>query len=81
LSEAPTPENPYAKFKSVLRTLPVGASDVALEVTGEPAMVADPADRSLDDPARQHDEAALVAAASNLRLSPPASLHGSRHGP
>ena len=43
-------------------------------------MVADPADRLLDDPAlREHDEAMLVAAADDLHLPRPGSLHGSRH--
>ena len=38
-----------------------------LEVAGQTAVVADPAQRPFDDPAlRQHDEAVLVAAADDL---------------
>lgn len=51
-----------------------------LEVTRQPAMVADPADRALDDPPfGQHDEAMLVAASDDLHLPWPGSLHGCGH--
>ena len=51
-----------------------------LEVTREPAMVADPANRALDDPALgQHDEAMLVTAADDLHLPWPGSCHGCGH--
>ena len=43
-------------------------------------MVADPADRALDDPPfGQHDEATLVAASDDLHLPWPGSLHGCGH--
>lgn len=43
-------------------------------------MVADPADRALDDPPLwQHDEAVLVASSDDLRLPWPGARHGGRH--
>ena len=43
-------------------------------------MVADPANRALDDPAlRQHDEAMLVATSDDLYLPWPGSCHGCGH--
>ena len=51
-----------------------------LEVTRQPAMVADPANRALDDPALgQHDEAMLVATSDDLYLPWPGSCHGCGH--
>ena len=51
-----------------------------LEVTRQPAMVADPADRALDDPPLgQHDKAMLVAAADDLHLPRPGSRHRCSH--
>jgi hypothetical protein len=53
---------------------------VSLEVACQPAMVTDPADRALDDPAlRQHREPMLVAAADDLQLPAPGPLHGGGH--
>ena len=50
------------------------APDVSLEVTRQRAMVADPANRALDDPMLgQHDEAMLVTAADDLYLPRPES--------
>lgn len=43
-------------------------------------MVADPADRALDDPSLgQHDKAMLVAASDDLHFPWPGSLHGCGH--
>ena len=51
-----------------------------LEVTRQPAMVANPADCALDDPSLwQHDEAMLVAASDDLHLPWPGSRHGCGH--
>jgi hypothetical protein len=50
------------------------------KITRQPAMMADPADRALDDPPfGQHDEAMLVAASDDLHLPWPGSFHGCGH--
>ena len=51
-----------------------------LEVTREPAMMADPANRALDDPPLgQDDEAMLIATADDLHLPWPGARHGGGH--
>ena len=51
-----------------------------LEVTRQPAMMADPANRALDDPPLgQHDEAMLVATSNDLHVPWPGPLHGCGH--
>lgn len=51
-----------------------------LEVAGETAVAADPADGALEDPAlRQHDEAVLVATAHDLDLLRAGARHGGGH--
>jgi hypothetical protein len=53
---------------------------VPLEVAGKTAVVADPAQRSLDNPALgQHDKAVSVAAAHDLDLPSACAGRGSRH--
>lgn len=53
---------------------------MTLEVTCQPAMVADPADCSLDNPPLgQHHEAVLVASSDDLHLPWSGSLHGGGH--
>jgi hypothetical protein len=57
-----------------------GDACVPLEVAGQTAVVADPAQRAFDDPALgQHDKAASVAAAHDLGLPGSGAGCGSRH--
>jgi hypothetical protein len=57
-----------------------GDACVALEVAGQTAVVADPAQRALDDPALgQHDKAVLVTTAHDLDLPSACAGRGSRH--
>ena len=51
-----------------------------LEVARQSAVVADPAERPLDNPALwQHDEAMLIAAAHDLDAPPASAGHDGRH--
>jgi len=53
---------------------------VALVVPGQPAMVADPGDSSLDNPPLgQHDKPVLVAAPDDLQVPRAGPLHGGCH--
>ncbi len=57
-----------------------GTAEVALVVPGQPAMVADPGDGSLDNPPLgQHDKPVLVAAPHDLEVPRTGPLHGGCH--
>ena len=57
-----------------------GDAAVALEIAGQAAVLADPAQRAFNNPSlRQHDKAMLVAAAHDLNGPAARAGHGRRH--